>query len=230
MHQWFKIEATPRISSKYAIWRTMVQTKLGEFWFKRKQHWDVSGRPAQTSPRPDAARHPRGTHLAIKYFFMDYYEETVHRDHKTGDVAVLITLKVVFGENKSGFRIIFVGRFCTYVDNSSPRSQAEQPASTPLSTAMPLTKRRRKNGGEPHVSFVELKQAQLAQNQEMQLMELQMRKKQVSLQEQELNVRQQQMDTERRAIDARIEEANAQALKFRQEAEHWRQQRVIALL
>lgn len=56
------------------------------------------------------------------------------------------------------------------------------------------------------------------------------RKRQVQLQEHEMDVHHQQMENEGRAVDARIDEANVQASKLRQEAEHWRQQRKIALL
>jgi hypothetical protein len=38
------------------------------------------------------------------------------------------------------------------------------------------------------------------------------------------------MKNEARAVNARIEEANAQTFKLRQEAEHWRLQRNIVLL
>ncbi|KUF87084.1 hypothetical protein AM587_10004461 [Phytophthora nicotianae] len=75
-----------------------------------------------------------------------------------------------------------------------------------------------------------LKRAQLTQNREIQLMELEVRKRQVSLQEKEMEVRQLQLQNETRATEAKIAEANAQTAKLLHESQHWRLQRKVSLL
>ncbi|OWZ03597.1 hypothetical protein PHMEG_00024644 [Phytophthora megakarya] len=105
-----------------------------------------------------------------------------------------------------------------------------RPASTPISIAQRPTKRSRTSGESEQTPFIKMKKIQLAQQRDFQMQDLEIRKRTLELQEREAETRKQQYLDETRAIDARITEANAQAEKLRQEAEHWRQQRKIDLL
>ncbi|ETI33300.1 hypothetical protein F443_20018 [Phytophthora nicotianae P1569] len=110
-------------------------------------------------------------------------------------------------------------------------SQASGRSSTPTSIVqIPSKKRRRRTSDDEYSPLVPLKRAQLTQNREIQLMELEVRKRQVSLQEKEMEVRQLQLQNETRATEAKIAEANAQTAKLLHESQHWRLQRKVSLL
>ncbi|EGZ08631.1 hypothetical protein PHYSODRAFT_355860 [Phytophthora sojae] len=108
-------------------------------------------------------------------------------------------------------------------------SAAKRSTSIPISIAQPQTKPK-KNDLSGHPALFRLKQAQLDQQRDIQLAELDVRKKELGLREKEFLARQQQLKNEDILAAARIGEANAQATKLREEAEHWSQQRKIALL
>jgi predicted sulfurtransferase len=103
-------------------------------------------------------------------------------------------------------------------------------SSTPISIAKPAAKRQRKDADAVPVALLQLKEAQLAQTREFQRLEIKVRKREVRLREKDMEARQKQMENEARAVNARIEEANAQTFKLRQDAEHWCLQRNIVLL
>ncbi|ETO62030.1 hypothetical protein F444_20025 [Phytophthora nicotianae P1976] len=110
-------------------------------------------------------------------------------------------------------------------------SQASGRSSTPTSIVqIPSKKRRRRTSDDEYSPLVPLKRAQLTQNREIQLMELEVRKRQVSLQEKEMEVRQLQLQNETRATEAKIAETNAQTAKLLHESQHWRLQRKVSLL
>ncbi|OWY97098.1 hypothetical protein PHMEG_00032460 [Phytophthora megakarya] len=97
-----------------------------------------------------------------------------------------------------------------------------------------FTKRTQKvTGAVPAMAVMtdgSLKQAQLDQNHDIHLADLSVRKLELSLREKEFASREKRMDSEERLAAARVGEANAQAKKLQEEAEHWRQQRNIMLL
>ncbi|EGZ22762.1 hypothetical protein PHYSODRAFT_354478 [Phytophthora sojae] len=99
-------------------------------------------------------------------------------------------------------------------------SAAKRSTSIPISIAQPQTKKPKKNDLSGHPTS----------NAISNLLNWTSEKKDLGLRERGFLARQQQLKNEDLLAAARIGEANAQATKLREEAEHWSQQRKIALL
>ncbi|GMF29906.1 unnamed protein product [Phytophthora fragariaefolia] len=119
-------------------------------------------------------------------------------------------------------------------ENDEETKQTNAPpkrsASIPISIARPQSKRIRKDDLSSQPALVRLKEAQLTQQRDQQHTELDRRRQEICLREKEFDARGKQLENEARLANARIEESNAQAMKLKEEAEHWRQQQKIALL
>ncbi|KAE9207384.1 hypothetical protein PF004_g17045 [Phytophthora fragariae] len=127
-------------------------------------------------------------------------------------------------------------------DSSSDDSDAEErpvtaanptnkrSASMPISIAQPQNKKTRQADLSLHPALLRLKEAQLTQQHDHQVVEIDVRKEELRLREKEFLAREKQLKNEERLANARIEEATAQSLKLKEEAEHSRQQRKIELL
>ncbi|KAE8965687.1 hypothetical protein PR001_g28651, partial [Phytophthora rubi] len=114
--------------------------------------------------------------------------------------------------------------------STSTNAAPKRSGSIPISIVQPQTKRTRKDDLSSQPALVRLKEAQLAQQRDQQRAELVLRKQEIWLREKEFDARGKQLEYEVRLTNARIEESNAQAMKLKEEADHWRQQRKIALL
>ncbi|KAE8974969.1 hypothetical protein PR001_g25843 [Phytophthora rubi] len=103
--------------------------------------------------------------------------------------------------------------------NSNPRRETPDPmskrsATIPMSITQPQNKRPRKDDFASHPALLQLKQAQLDKHRDLQLAELDVRKKEFNLREKEFVARQKQLDNDVLLAAARIDEANAQATKL----------------
>lgn len=113
--------------------------------------------------------------------------------------------------------------------SESPGSGSSSKSSSAPTTIAPKPIKKPRTGGIPQDSFAKLKKAQLAQDNDLRMLEFEFRERQVVLQEEEVSMRRQRIKNESRETDARVDEAAARASNLRQQAENWRQERAKLL-
>ncbi|EEY56997.1 uncharacterized protein PITG_10548 [Phytophthora infestans T30-4] len=110
------------------------------------------------------------------------------------------------------------------------KDDTESDGNSSSSETVPQTKKYQKDDLPSQPALLRLKEAQLVHQRDFQHAELGVREQELHLREKEFSAREKQLESEKLLAIARVGEANAQASKLMEEAEHWRQQRRVTLL